>query len=158
MLAVSVEFSQPVFSAYENESEIIIKLGVTRPALATFTVIVSATPGTADGKWQVFDQLQVIKTLSDSDFVVGNTSVTFGPTDTQANSSIVIRNDNKLEFIEEFNLTVILPDTSKAIGIKEGAPVFAVVRILNDDSMLSVEMIYVYTAIINNRSKSSVVT
>ena len=85
--------------------------------------------------------------------------MTFGPTDTQANFSIVIRNDNKLEFTEEFNVTLILPDTSKAIGIKEGAPVFAVVRILNDDSMLlSVEMICVYTAIVDNRSNSLVVT
>ena len=48
---------QPLFSAFENESEIIIKLDVTRPTLATFIVIASATPGTADGKWQVFDQL-----------------------------------------------------------------------------------------------------
>ena len=136
LLAVSVEFTQPVFNAYENESEIIITLDVTRPALATFIVIVSATPGTADGKWQVFDQLQVIKTLSGSDFVVGNTSVTFGPTDTQANFSIVIRNDNKLELTEEFSLTLILPDTSTAIGIEEGAPVFANGRIFDDDSML----------------------
>ena len=158
MLAVSVEFTQPVFSVFEDESEIIIKLDVTRPALVNFIVIVSATPGTADGKWQVFDKLQVIKTLSDSDFVVGNTSVTFGPTDTQANFSIVITNDKKLEPTEEINLILTLPDTSKAIGIKEGAPVFAVVRILNNDSMLSVEMICIYIAIVDNRSKSLVVT
>jgi len=55
LLAVCVEFSQPVFSVFEYESGIMIKLDVSRPALATFTVIVSAMPDTADGKWEVFD-------------------------------------------------------------------------------------------------------
>jgi len=55
LLAVCVEFTQPVFSVFENESAMTIKLDVSRPALATFTVIVSATPDTADGKLEVLD-------------------------------------------------------------------------------------------------------
>ena len=62
--------------------------------------------------------------------------MTFGPTDTQANLTIAIKNDSDLESTEEFSLTLIFPDASKAIGIEEGAPVFAVGRIFNDDSML----------------------
>ena len=64
LLAVCVEFSQPIFSVFENESEITIKLDVSRPALATFTVIVSATPDTADGKWEVFDYYNSLFKLS----------------------------------------------------------------------------------------------
>jgi len=40
-----------------------------------------------------------------------------------------------LEPTEDLKLTLVIPDESNAIGIEEGAPVFAVGRIYNDDSM-----------------------
>jgi len=48
--AVNVEFTQTVFSVFENEPEMIIILEVSRPALTEFTVIVVASSDTADGK------------------------------------------------------------------------------------------------------------
>ena len=49
-IAVAVAFTQQVFSIYENESELVITLDVSRPALIEFTVIILASPDTADGK------------------------------------------------------------------------------------------------------------
>ena len=49
-VAVNVEFTQSVFSVFENESEMIIALEVSHPALTEFTVIVVASPDTADGR------------------------------------------------------------------------------------------------------------
>ena len=49
-VAVNVEFTQSVFSVFENESEMILTLKVSRPALTEFTVIVVASPDTADGR------------------------------------------------------------------------------------------------------------
>ena len=48
-VAVAVEFTQQVFSVYENESELVITLDVSRPALTQFSVIIVASPDTADG-------------------------------------------------------------------------------------------------------------
>ena len=48
--AVIVEFTQSVFTVFENELEIIITLEAHHPALTEFTVIVVASPDTADGK------------------------------------------------------------------------------------------------------------
>ena len=45
-----MEFTQSVFTVFENELEIIITLEVRHPALTEFTVIVLASPDTADGK------------------------------------------------------------------------------------------------------------
>jgi len=45
-----VEFKQPVFSAFENESEMMITINASRPALTKFTVTVVASPDTADGR------------------------------------------------------------------------------------------------------------
>ena len=70
----------------------------------------------------------------ESDFVSGNTTVTFGPTDLYANFTIRINDDSILEITEQFNLTLLIPDVTKATGVQEGAPVFAIARILNDDS------------------------
>ena len=68
------------------------------------------------------------------DFVSGNTTVTFGPTDINANFTITINDDNRLETTEQFNLTLLIPDVTKAVGVEEGAPVVATGRIMNDDS------------------------
>ena len=48
-IAVAVEFTQQVFSVYENESELVITLDVSRSALTEFSVIITASPDTADG-------------------------------------------------------------------------------------------------------------
>ena len=48
-IAVAVEFTQQVFSVYENESELVITLDVSRPALTEFSIIIVASPDTADG-------------------------------------------------------------------------------------------------------------
>ena len=50
-IAVAVEFTQQVFSVYENESELVITLDVSRPALTQFSVIIVASPDTADGMY-----------------------------------------------------------------------------------------------------------
>ena len=71
--------------------------------------------------------------LVESDFVSGNTTVTFGPSDMKANFTIQINDDSTIETTEEFNLTLLIPDMARVIGVQEGAPVFAIARILNDD-------------------------
>ena len=71
--------------------------------------------------------------LAGIDFDFSNATVVFGPSDTQASISIDIKDDEILEQIEEFNLTIIIPEVTKTIGINEGAPFSAVGRILNDD-------------------------
>ena len=48
--AVNVGFTQSVFSVFENESEMNIILDVSHPALTEFTVIIVASPDTANGK------------------------------------------------------------------------------------------------------------
>jgi len=48
--AVIVEFTKSEFTVLENELEIMIALEVRHPALTEFTVIVAASPDTADGK------------------------------------------------------------------------------------------------------------
>ena len=48
--AVNIEFTQSEYIVSENESEMIITLEVDHPALTQFTVIVVASPDTADGK------------------------------------------------------------------------------------------------------------
>ena len=45
-----MKFTQSEFSIFENESEIMITLEVDRPTLTEFTVIVVASPDTADGR------------------------------------------------------------------------------------------------------------
>ena len=50
-IAVAVQFTQQVFSVYENESELVITLDVSRPALIEFFVIILASPDTAGGKF-----------------------------------------------------------------------------------------------------------
>ena len=40
-----------MFSVYENESELVITLDVSRPALTEFSVIIVASPDTADGMY-----------------------------------------------------------------------------------------------------------
>ena len=47
-IAVAVGFTRPVYSVYENESELVITLDVSRPALIEFSVIIVATPDSAD--------------------------------------------------------------------------------------------------------------
>ena len=47
---VTVQFSQSVFSVFENDSQMMITLNVSHPALTEFSVIVVASPDTADGK------------------------------------------------------------------------------------------------------------
>ena len=59
--AVTVQFAQSEFSVFENESEIIIILEVSHPALTEFTVIVVASPDTADGRYTLFKQCQFIE-------------------------------------------------------------------------------------------------
>ena len=49
-IAVAVEFTQQVFSVYENESDLVITLDVSRPAFTEFSIIIIASPETADGK------------------------------------------------------------------------------------------------------------
>ena len=78
--------------------------------------------------------LYICLLLVESDFVSGNTTVTFGPTDMYANFTIKINDDSKLEITEQFNLTLFIPDITKTRGIEEGAPALALARILNDDS------------------------
>ena len=46
-----MQFTQEVFSVYENESELVITLDVSRPALIEFSVIILVSPDTADGKF-----------------------------------------------------------------------------------------------------------
>ena len=46
-----MQFTQEVFSVYENESELVITLDVSRPALIEFSIIILASPDTADGKF-----------------------------------------------------------------------------------------------------------
>ena len=72
--------------------------------------------------------------LVEFDFVSGNTTVEFGATDTNANFTIRIKDDIRLETTEQFNLYLLIPNVTKATGVEEGAIVFAVGRILNDDS------------------------
>ena len=50
-IAVAVQFTQQVFSVYENESELVITLDVSHPALIEFSVIILASPDTANGKF-----------------------------------------------------------------------------------------------------------
>ena len=45
-----MEFTQSVFSVFENNSQMMITLNVSHPALTEFTVIVVASPDTADGR------------------------------------------------------------------------------------------------------------
>ena len=72
--------------------------------------------------------------LVESDFISGNTTVTFGPTDMYANFTIKINDDSKLEITEQFNLTLLIPDITKTRGVEEGAPALTIAKILNDDS------------------------
>ena len=72
--------------------------------------------------------------LVESDFASGNTTVTFGPTDMYANFTIKINDDSILEKTKQFNLTLLIPNITKARGVEEGAPTVAIARILNDDS------------------------
>lgn len=60
--------------------------------------------------------------------------MTFGPTDMYVNFTIYINDDNNLEATEKFNLTILIPNTAKAMGIEKSAPAFAIGRILNDES------------------------
>ena len=48
--AVNVEFTRSEFIVFENASKMIITLEVDHPALTEITVIVVASPDTADGK------------------------------------------------------------------------------------------------------------
>jgi len=43
-----------VFSVFENESEMIIILEINHPALTEFSVVIVASPDTADGKCRVY--------------------------------------------------------------------------------------------------------
>ena len=72
--------------------------------------------------------------LVEFDFVSGNTTVKFGVTDTNANFTIRIKDDIRLETTEQFNLYLVIPNVTKSAGVEEGALVFAIGRILNDDS------------------------
>ena len=49
--AVNVEFTRSEFIVFENASKMIITLEVDHPALTEITVIVVASPDTADGKY-----------------------------------------------------------------------------------------------------------
>ena len=51
-----------------------------------------------------------------------------------ANTTLRIVNDEILELEEHFNLTLIIPNVSLAIGVQEGVLTFAIGKILNDDS------------------------
>ena len=72
--------------------------------------------------------------LVEFDFIAGNATVTFGPTDTKANTTIIINDDSRLEATEQFNLTLLIPNATKSVGVEKGAPVFSTGVILNDDS------------------------
>ena len=48
---VTVEFTQSVFSVFENDSNMMITLNASHPALTEFSVIVVISPDTADGKY-----------------------------------------------------------------------------------------------------------
>jgi len=60
-------------------------------------------------------------------------TVTFGPDDFQRNFSISIINDDSLELVEEFTLELIIPFSSKNIGVRNDIS-FVTGRILSDDS------------------------
>ena len=45
-----------MFSVYENETELVITLDVSRPALTEFSVIIVASPDTADGMYITNDR------------------------------------------------------------------------------------------------------
>jgi len=55
-----VQFTQSEFSAFENESEVIITLEISNLALTEFSVIVLTLPNTADGKYRLLKQWQSI--------------------------------------------------------------------------------------------------
>ena len=137
-IAVAVQFTQQVFSVYENESELVITLDVSRPALIEFSVIIVVSPDTASGNYVYIAKNGRIlyNFYVGSDFESSNTTVTFGPTDRYANFTVAINDDSLLEITEQFNLTLLIPDITKSTGVQEGAPVFAIARILNDDSKL----------------------
>ena len=65
---------------------------------------------------------------------IGNTTVTFGAMDMQANITLSIINDDILELEEQFGLDLIISNISKEIGVEEGTVVSATGKILNDDS------------------------
>ena len=45
-----------MFSVYENKTELVITLDVSRPALTEFSVIIVASPDTADGMYITNDR------------------------------------------------------------------------------------------------------
>ena len=131
---VIVEFTQSVFSVFENELEMIVALKVRHPALTKFSVTVVASPDTADGTYFIIMLVTFSPTsILASDFAISNTTVTFGPTDTQVMFGINILNDNDLEPTEHFNLILTIPDISRRLGVVKGPENFATGRIMNDD-------------------------
>jgi len=54
-----------------------------------------------------------------------------------ANTTLRIINDEMLELEECFNLALIIPNVSLALGVQEGVLTFAIGKILNDDSKYS---------------------
>jgi len=64
----------------------------------------------------------------------------FAPNQTSTEVTIPIRNDNDLELMEIFNLTLVIPRKIKGSGVVEGALSSTVVSIINDDSKLTVSV------------------
>jgi len=62
--------------------------------------------------------------------------VTFGPNDTQVFINITIAVDSYPEFIETFNISVIILPAMRQIGVMKGDTVAATGFIINDDSKL----------------------